>query len=178
VVKKRQESNSASHKNWGDLWPTDSSSALIGLWIAAMRSVPILSLLLFCWSAAVLLLRLLAPRPPRRYLWCQPGFLACVAAVFVFAWKLVSLGALIAAELVTSGRAWPSSLSYGDVVRELTVILLTSRGNVGGSVLLVWLVAWASGRCRPEPSWVDRAGRVLGAVWICVSLLEVSRGML
>lgn len=169
---------SASNKSWGDLWPTADEPVLVGSWIAALRAIPVSSILLLCWTAAVLLLRLLTPRPPRRHLWCQPGFLACVGAVFVFAWKLVCIGLLVASQVVTAGFAWTSTLRYGDVVQEITMMLLTPRGNVGGSVLLVWLVAWASSRCRSEPSWVDRAGRVLGAAWVCISLLEVSGGML
>jgi hypothetical protein len=43
-----------------------------------------------------------------------------------------------------------------------------------GAILLVWLVTWASGRCRPVLSWIDRAGRVLGAAWVAITLLSRS----
>jgi hypothetical protein len=46
--------------------------------------------------------------------------------------------------------------------------------DVGAAVLLVWLVTWASGRCRPEPSWLDRAGRILGAAWVCIALFDLA----
>jgi hypothetical protein len=170
---------SAEHLVWSDLWPRDSHSALVSLWIATLRSVTVLPVLLLCWTSSVLLLRLLAPHPPRRHLWCQPGFLACVAVVFVFAWKVVAFVALLAVEIATAGLANLSHSSFSDVLSELILRLLDPQGyvgpqgNVGGAILLVWLVSWASGRCRSEPSWVDRAGRVLGAMWVCVSLLGV-----
>jgi hypothetical protein len=43
--------------------------------------------------------------------------------------------------------------------------------DVGGAILLIWLVTWASGRFRPVPNWIDRAGRVLGTAWLALTLL-------
>jgi hypothetical protein len=166
---------SAEHLVWSDLWPRDSHSVLASLWIAALQSLIVLPVLLLCWTSSVLLLRLLTPHPPRRHLWCQPGFLACVAVVFVFAWRVVGFVALFAAEIATAGLANLSHSSFRDVLSGLILRLFAPEGNaqghVGGAVLLVWLVSWAGGRCRSEPSWVDRAGRVLGAAWVCISLL-------
>jgi hypothetical protein len=137
----------------------------------------VLPVLLLCWTVSVLMLRLLVLHPPRRHLWCQPGFLACVAVVFVFAWKVLGFGILFAAEIATAGLASLSHTTFSELLSELTSVLLTPGRNVGGAVLLVWLVSWASGRCRPEPSWIDRTGRVLGAAWVCISLLGVFGGI-
>jgi hypothetical protein len=38
--------------------------------------------------------------------------------------------------------------------------------DVGFAVLGGWAVLVLSGRWRPEPSWIDRAGRIIGATWI------------
>ena len=128
------------------------------------------------WTTAILLLRLRAPRPRRRRLWCQPGFLACVAAVFVFAWKGVGLSLVVAAVVLTANPTL--EIDYGGLFIQLAFMQFSTHlaplSNVGEAVLLVWLVTWASGRFRAELSWVDRSGRVLGAVWVCISLLAFS----
>jgi len=168
----------ASQSGWGDLWPTGDGPVFRGLWLAALGAIPVSSILLLSWTAAVFLLRLRDPRPRRRLLWCQPGFLACVAAVFLFAWKSLGVGLLAAAEVLAANPAQLPKIQFGDLIRELALMLLSfhfaPQANVGAAVLLVWLVTWASGRCRPEPSWVDRSGRVLGAIWVCTALLAAS----
>jgi hypothetical protein len=130
--------------------------------------------LLACLTLAVLVLRLTPPRPRRRRLWRQPGFLACVAVAFSFGWKLAGIFVLVGAELATSGTTGLPAL--GALVGELMALLLVPRGNIGGSVLLVWSITWASGLWLPEPSWIDRAGRVLGAAWVAITLLGVLGG--
>jgi hypothetical protein len=175
---------SASERGLSDLWPTwpdpaiGAISSRSALWVAAVRAIPVSSILLLSWTAAVFLLRLRDPRPRRRLLWCQPGFLACVAAVFFFVWKIIGVGLLAAAEVLVESPARPTNIDYGDLAKELALMLFgyafAPQANVGAAVLLVWLVTWASGRCRPEPSWVDRFGRVLGALWVCMSLLAAT----
>ncbi len=178
----------ASKEGWGDLWPTPPEPLLKGLWIAALGAIPVSSILFLNWTAAVLLLRLRHPRPRRRLLWCQPGFLACIAAIFVVAWKSIGVGLFAATYVLTANPVQLSKINYGDLVEELASMLLISffspqangpaafapQANVGAAVLLLWLVTWASGRCRPEPSWVDRSGCVLGAIWVCTALLAAS----
>jgi hypothetical protein len=160
---------------WGDLWKTSNSSAYTTVLAIAIGTAPLVSVLLACLTLAVLVLRLAPPRPRRGRLWRQPGFLACVAVAFTLGWKLAGLLVLIVAELATSRT--PGLPPPGQLLGELMAILLVPRGNIGGSVLLVWSIAWASGRCRPEPSWVDRAGRVLGAAWVGITLLGVLGGV-
>jgi hypothetical protein len=159
---------------WGDLWKTSNSSAYATVQAIAIGTAPLVSILLTCLTLAVLVLRLVPPRPVRGRLWRQPGFLACVAVALTFAWKLAGLLVLVGAGLATSGTT--GLPAPGVLMGELMAILLLPRGNVGGAVLLVWCIAWASGRCRHEPSWVDRAGRVLGAAWVGITLLGVLGG--
>lgn len=165
---------SLSGYDLGDLFPTGDQPLVLGL-MTALWAVPGSLILLLSWTSATLLLRLRAPRPQRRHLWCQPGFLACVGAVFVFAWTSFGVGSSLALESLLMNPADLSRLTYDDLVRSFVLILLHKRQvpeNVGGAVLLIWLVTWASGRCRPEPSWLDRSGRLLGVVWVCIALLE------
>lgn len=42
---------------------------------------------------------------------------------------------------------------------------------VGAAVLGAWSLMAASGRWKTQPSWIDRAGRVLGLVWIGLFLI-------
>jgi hypothetical protein len=41
----------------------------------------------------------------------------------------------------------------------------------GWTVAAIWLLLALSGRWRPEPSWIDRLGRLLGVVWIACAIL-------
>jgi hypothetical protein len=156
----------------GDLWPRGEKSVLAAVWIAGSRAIPVLSILLLSWTTAVLLLRLRANRPRRRHLWCQPGFLACVAALLAFAWETIGIGLFLVAELLTVSPDPIFKFNYWDAFGVLAFGYLASPASAaGGAVLLVWLVTWASGRCRPEPSSIDRMGRALGAAWVCISLM-------
>lgn len=40
----------------------------------------------------------------------------------------------------------------------------------GFTVAVVWLLLALSGRWRPEKSWIDRLGRLLGVVWIAYTI--------
>jgi hypothetical protein len=67
---------SASNQDWSELWPTGAEPVHKGLWMTALWATPVSSILLLSWSTAIFLLRLRDPRPRRRRLRCQPGFLA------------------------------------------------------------------------------------------------------
>ena len=157
--------------------PGENEPLLEAIWSIALGLVPIESIMLLCWTMAILLLRLRPARPRRRHLWCQPGFLACVAAIFVFAWKGAGASLYIAGQVLTANPAKLSRITFGQIVHDLAFMLISfpldTQADVGAAILLIWLVTWAGGRCRPEPSWVDRSGRVLGAIWVCTTLFAV-----
>ena len=102
---------------------------------------------LFFLIPACLILRLRRPRPTLRALIRQPGFAACAAPVAFF---LVSLPLVLFA---------PSGLA-GEVI--------SNGGQVLSAVAapLAWVSLVATRRWDPEPSWVDRFGRILGALWM------------
>ncbi len=150
--------------------------------IMALASIPIESIMLLSWTMAILLLRLRPGRPRRRLLWCQPGFLACVAAVFVFACKGAEAVLNHAAAILEAGpdmffqaRNVPSfDYILNSILLSLFNFSSRIQVDISEAILLIWLVVCAGGRCRPEPSWIDRAGRVLGAIWVCTALVAVS----
>jgi hypothetical protein len=153
------------------IWPSRVPWAMRSLWIWAMWTIPALSLLVFSWTVAILLLRLQEPRPVRRCLWSQPGFLACVAVLFALAWKFLGIGLVITAGLLQSEFPREPYLLDSISLREMLYLQLAPRANVGGAIAFAWFLVWASGRLRPEPTWIDRAGRAIGAVWITFTLL-------
>jgi hypothetical protein len=101
---------------------------------------------LFFFIPACLILRLRRPRPPLRTLIHQPGFAACAAPVAVV------LAYLPLALFAPSGLAGQ--------VTEIGVQALPVA-----AVPLAWLSLIATRRWDPEPSWIDRLGRILGVLW-------------
>jgi hypothetical protein len=45
-----------------------------------------------------------------------------------------------------------------------------------GLIFSAWFVLAVSGRWRPEPSWIDRSGRVLAVAWIVRYLIHLVSG--
>ncbi|QDV33085.1 hypothetical protein [Tautonia plasticadhaerens] len=102
----------------------------------------VLGTILIPSTFAMVLIRLRPPRPDRRELLCQPGFIATVAA---------GLGML----LIPAGWAYAGRFAPAWVVPAM--------------VTLAWL-ALAIGRgWRPERSWVDRTGRAVGLAWLAMA---------
>jgi hypothetical protein len=101
---------------------------------------------LFFFIPACLILRLRRPRPPLRTLVHQPGFAACAAPVAVV------LAALPLAFFTPSGLAEQ-------------VIAIGGQALSVAAVPLAWLSLIATRRWAPEPSWIDRLGRILGVLW-------------
>jgi hypothetical protein len=109
----------------------------------------LLSFLFFLLPAFVVL-RLKRPRAPLRSLIHQPGFAACAAPCAVF------LASVPFALLADSGLA-------GQVIEVGVRVVLI------GAAPLAWVSLFATHRWYPEPSWIDRFGRILGALWIVSS---------
>jgi hypothetical protein len=126
---------------------------------------------LLAWTLATLVLRTRPPRPAPRRLARQPGLVAGCAVVVgaaAVAWPAV-VGALAGLYQIDPLTHQPASYWVG-----------MSRGvglpeAVGLAVTAAWLTLALGGRWRPEPSWIDRAGRALGACWI---VLLAARGAL
>lgn len=98
-------------------------------------------------SFALLLLRVVRPRPEWPELAWQPGAWACLAA----------MAALF-------GVFWVEELGHGPI----------SVAAVGAAVALPWLGLALSRRWRAEKSWIDRAGRALGVCWLLAGALAAA----
>jgi hypothetical protein len=124
-----------------------------GLWRAWYWLQGPVSCFVVPWMAALIVIRLRRPRPSRFRLACQPGFIACVAVM---------------ASLVP-GLAWYLTIQHRpgfqrDVGFEQAWGIVTRWTNT--AVIGSWLALALGRRFRPEPSWIDRTGRVLGGYWI------------
>jgi hypothetical protein len=125
---------------------------------AALALARTLNLMLLCFLyfmlPAFVILRLKRPRAPLRSVIRQPGFVACAAPCAVF------LASLLFALLGASGLA-------GRIIETSIRVLLVAAAP------LAWVSLIATRRWYPEPSWIDRFGRLLGASWM-VSVPAIS----
>ena len=131
--------------------------------------------LMFPWTLAVLGLRLRRPRPTLRRLARQPGFAACASvAMMAVVGFLGHLSSTL--EPMTWGdgfrfRWWLELINF----RETYLTLDASYpALLSVAVASAWALLALGRMARPEPGWLDRAGRVLGAYWVAVLVLSVS----
>jgi hypothetical protein len=103
-------------------------------------------------TVATVVLRLRKPRPPRRRLTRQPGLVVCSVASVVAA-PMASVLAVIISKLADTSDATI-------VIAGATALL------VGVAVIASWMTLVLNRNFRPERSWIDRFGRLLGFYWI------------
>jgi hypothetical protein len=130
-------------------------------------SVPeMLGPLLMTWTVAIVGLRLASPRPRIRRLALQPGSAACGAVAFTFLMKSLSYFVDVFAR--------NKHIPWGMFRHRFVWVELIGNAIIGGPyhyvVTAVWGVLFLSRRCRPEPSWLDRIGRVIGLSWLLRAL--------
>ncbi len=112
--------------------------------LGRMLNIVLLNFLFFLLPA-FLIVRLRRPRPALRSLICQPGFAACAAPVVIV--------------LTTMPLAlFPLSGLAGQVIENAAQVLLVVAAP------LAWVFLVATRRWNPEPSWIDRLGRILGTL--------------
>lgn len=109
------------------------------------------------WTLALIPLRLIRPRPGLRLLASQPGWAASCGFAVGLAAGSVAVGMLLA---VIEGR----NLAF--LVQELSPM---APGLVAPAILAAWLTLILNRRWKPEPSWVDRLGRILGVYWLATA---------
>lgn len=108
------------------------------------------------WTAACLLMQLRNPRPARRRFVRMPGAMACLVAT-------VAIGLTAAGGLATWAMTAPDNRHR---MQRLFGAIIFGSHQVGAAVLWCWATMAISGRWRPEPTWLDRSGRLLGAGWV------------
>jgi hypothetical protein len=143
-----------------------------GVWGCLVLAAPIV----MAWTLAILVLRLRAPRDRFRRLIRQPGLVAGVIAALVLIWRVIGF-ATMCARVIGVPRLGILTVHHGALSgawggwppRNLlfeTDHYLDTMAAIGVAVAASWLLLLTTGRWRPERSWIDRAGRVLGWFWI------------
>ena len=121
------------------------------------------TILLMPMTLAGLTLWLIGPRPRLSRIWRRPGFVSCVVAS-----AAISLGFIQAfvspPTLFRKENLW-ITLWYAAAEAPISTL-------VGAAVFGSWTTLLVGGRWRPEPSWIDRYGRVLGFLWVTPILLR------
>ena len=115
-----------------------------GVSLGRMLNIVLLNFLFFL-IPAFLIVRLRRPRVALRSMICQPGFAACAAPVVV----------VLAAMPLT---IYPLRGSAGEAVELGIQVLLVTAAP------LAWAFLIATRQWNPEPSWIDRLGRILGVL--------------
>lgn len=111
----------------------------------------------------------------------RPGAVACLAVTAVLSFELI----LAAVDPLHTARHVKPNVSYAHrtqevQIRHLTIPVLSRASaadpfgrmlhgmprHAGLVVAGAWLTLRMAGAWRPEPTWVDRAGRALGLFWI------------
>jgi hypothetical protein len=160
-------------KFWGYPWFWDLDAGW-SAGVTLIRFQTVIALLLpglAACTVSVLASRFLPPRPPLRVIALQPGSAACGAATLVLISETMSEAVSLVyfeASKGYLGAAWRAS---GLASWFLGHVLLTVAHPISLAVIAVWSVLFLSRQAQPEPSWVDRAGRLLGACWIAVALV-------
>ena len=111
-------------------------------------------------AAGLLIARLLRPRPPWRRIFRQPGVVACLTI-------LVSMASFILlrfGDLLTAKSKGIPTIGF-----EIQFFLWNSMFT-GKDVALAWSILALARAWRPEPSWIDRAGRGFGFLSILLWL--------
>jgi hypothetical protein len=115
------------------------------------------------WTLGFLVLRMRRPRPRLGRLWRQPGFVATCAASTVIL--------IILLEKFIWHRNNIMHYLEGDRLAYLFQPALGSSPQPGPAVAAAWTILILSGRWRPEASWVDRCGRLIGGLWVLLALV-------
>jgi hypothetical protein len=116
-------------------------------------------------SPALLALRLRRPRPGLARVFRQPGTAACTAVVvYELSFSVITLLSLFLHFFLSQRHLFLNT----DAILWLWAIPMCF---IGVAVAAVWAVLWMTGAWRAEPSWIDRAGRILGTYWMANSFL-------
>ncbi|HWE36433.1 MAG TPA: hypothetical protein VG406_07700 [Isosphaeraceae bacterium] len=126
-----------------------------------------LTLLLASLSTATFVLRLAPPRPSLRRVGHQPGWTASAVVVIVTALGVIER---VFVNLVMYLRTEPSERHrfYFDWTDELNRVMGKQMVMSSLAVAAIWAIQYLGRRWRPERSWLDRLGRLLGLLWIVV----------
>jgi hypothetical protein len=139
--------------------PLARTDNLGGAGIAAMC-------LVLSWTIALFLLRLRRPRPDRVALFRQPGFAAGASVALIAVILALNFGVTVVHQVYPVGYRFRDLPLYSMFYWSFVGTIYENGLMFGPSVAAAWLVLAGAGCWKPEPSWIDRAGRALGGFWI------------
>ena len=119
--------------------------------------------LLMSVSLALMAARLLPPRPRLLVLFRQPGFVAN--------WVTFLIMGLNSIKMLSMNTGKLSSID-GIIQLFGFAYFWPSVSEIGGGILVAWMTLALAGCWRPEPSWIDRSGRVFGVAYIITFLAD------
>lgn len=136
------------------------SSIPWGIWVInwMVGSLP----LFLAWTLAFVVLRVRKPRPTIRRLSRQPGLVAGLAVSLILAGGTMTFAGVYVVDQSTFHHI-KALLYRGGYWGGATRIIPFCFGP---AVATAWMVLILGGRWRPEPSWIDRFGRLLGGFWV------------
>jgi hypothetical protein len=105
-------------------------------------------------------LRVIGPRPSRRRRFGPPGLAASLA--------------VSAASLLNVCCSWDIAFISPSVphdVISVAALRVVEPVPLAAAVAAIWSLLIYEQRWRPEPSWIDRAGRCLGIYWLAAGLV-------
>lgn len=160
----------------GRAWPGFSKSMTptpAGTWLwfrtwgalVLLMSLPCLLSLTF----AAAILRVRRPRPSWRRIARQPGMTSLLAALLglVVALPPTVLSEDFSYQKRNMGKSfWTEAETWAELLGSLLELLALAIPAAGFAVIVAWTMLAVQRRWRNEPSWIDRAGRVLGVAWI------------
>jgi hypothetical protein len=157
------------HVIWSQLNVSHLASALdtrpfLGVLVRAPHALGAAVPIFAAWTVALLALWMRRPRPPLHRLVMQPGLAACTAATLALGISALSRFAEVVAFAVAQGQP----VSFGDegIWASLCMDWIAKPSGVGIAVAAVWSWQILGKRWRPQPTWIDRLGRVLGVYWL------------
>jgi hypothetical protein len=138
-------------------WDTSSSTlaSISSAVVGSQSSVVIISLSLGA-ATALIGMRIIGPRPRWRAVFRQPGTSACLA---ILAYML----------MVVLLFSWHEVLKPASALSRFRIdfnLHLSGNRFAGTWVAVAWTTLALARAWRPEPSWIDRSGRILGVVVI------------
>lgn len=136
-----------------------SSHPQTGSWMLLRARIHgITTCLLTSWTLALFAIQLRGPRPRLRRLAQRPGTAACSAAALIAVYQALRL------------LSW--SLIRPPSFQPIWISVTMWQPSISAAVVAAWLTLAMSGRWRAEPDWIDRAGRVVGACWLGVAIVD------
>lgn len=173
------------------LWPGGPmygpESTVFLVWKGALEAFPFLIPL----APTLLVLHVRRPRPSLRRLSLRPGFTACLAATIglgagslLQAFRevlalMTSPGAIVKLPsppfMVLPAEASGALEPMGATTNCLSRIILVpiEHGHapaIATAIIVTWAMLVVGRRCRLQPTWLDRAGRLVGLAWIAAAM--------